>query len=504
MPRIAVGQILQETNSINPVPTVREDFSMYGIATGVEVMARYGDVGELAGFARLPEVLGAGVEWLGLVRAVTWSGGPMTDVLLAELTAELVSPAVDAGLDGVLLSLHGSQCSTSCPDAAGHLIAAMRYAVGPDVPIVVTLDLHANITGQMAANADVLVGYHTHPHTDHVQTGARAAAALAWMLKTGRRPEVSAYKVPMIANDDGRATGTGVLSDLWRRIVAAEAADDVLSIGLYQVQPWLDVPNVGWTLYQACCGDEPPLEPVAAAAECWATRLHAEREYLRPEQVVPAAMAIPGGPVVVSESHDATNSGAPGDSTHLLAALLDADIPDGGALTFCVDPAAVAASVRAGIGRRVTINVGGKRDDVYCAPLRVQGVVDRLGPLEYVLSGHGGDNLRVSMGDAAVIRSRDVTLLLTEHTGPGSSPLMYRAMGLEPAQFKIVVAKSPEGFRKDYEPFAAGILYCTAPGCSNPTLTELGYTNVTRPVYPVDEMEDISEASWAGPMELKR
>mgnify|MGYP000960049228 CR=1 FL=1 len=85
-----------------------------------------------------------------------------------------------------------------------------------------------------------------------------------------------------------------------------------------------------------------------------------------------------------------------------------------------------------------------------------------------------------------------------------TQPLMYRAMGLEPAQFKIVVAKSPEGFRKDYEPFAAGILYCTAPGCSNPTLTELGYTNVTRPVYPVDEMEDISEASWAGPMELKR
>lgn len=504
MPRIAVGQILQETNSINPVPTVREDFSVYGIAAGAAVMDRYGDVGELAGFAQLPGMPASKIEWVGLVRAVAWSGGPMTDMLLAELTAELVSPAADADVDGVLLSLHGSQCSTSCPDAAGHLIAAVRFAVGPDVPIVATLDLHANITARMAANADVLVGYHTHPHTDHVQTGARAAAALAWMLETGRRPQVSAYRIPMIANDDGRATDTGVLSDLWRRIVAAEAADDVLSIGLYQVQPWLDVPNVGWTLYQAWCGDAPPLEPVAVAAACWATRDYAEREYLRPEAVIPAAMAIPGRPVVVSESHDATNSGAPGDSTHLLKALLDADIPDGGALTFCVDPAAVAASARAGIGRKVTVTVGGKRDSVYCAPLRVQGVVERLGPLEYVLSGHGGDNLRVNMGNAAVIRSRDVTLLLTEHTGPGSSPLMYRAMGLEPTQFKIVVAKSPEGFRRDYESFAAGILYCTAPGCSNPILTELGYTNVTRPVHPVSEMEDISEASWAGPMELKR
>ena len=502
MPRIAVGQILQETNSINPVPTVREDFAVYGIAAGEDAMGGYGDVGELAGFAQLPGMLGSGVEWVGLVRAVAWSGGPMTDVLLAELTSELVSPAADADLDGVLLSLHGSQCSISCPDAAGHLIAAMRWAVGPEVPVVVTLDLHANITPQMAAEADVLVGYHTHPHTDHVQT--RAAAALAWMLKSGQRPQVSAYKVPMIANDDGHATDTGVLSDLWRRIVAAEAADDVLSVGLYHVQPWLDVPKVGWTLYQAHCGDAPPLDPVAVAEECWATRHHAARDYLRPEQVVAAAMAIPGGPVVVSESHDATNSGAPGDSTHLLTALLDADIPNGGALTFCVDPAAVAACGRAGIGRRVTVDIGGKRDSTYCTPLGVQGAVERLGPLEYVLSGHGGDNLRVNMGNAAVIRSRDVTLLLTEHTGPGSSPLMYRTMGLEPTQFKIVVAKSPEGFRRDYEPFAAGILYCTAPGCSNPILTELGYTSVTRPVHPVDQMQSMSEASWAGAMELKR
>ncbi|HCU36248.1 MAG TPA: hypothetical protein DGT21_12615, partial [Armatimonadetes bacterium] len=83
MPRIAVGQILQETNSINPVPTVREDFAVYGIAAGEDAMGGYGDVGELAGFAQLPGMLGSGVEWVGLVRAVAWSGGPMTDVLLA-------------------------------------------------------------------------------------------------------------------------------------------------------------------------------------------------------------------------------------------------------------------------------------------------------------------------------------------------------------------------------------------------------------------------------------
>jgi microcystin degradation protein MlrC len=322
------------------------------------------------------------------------------------------------------------------------------------------------------------------------------------MLHTGQKPRVAANKIPMITNDDGRATDTGVLADLWERIVAAEQPDDVLSVGLYHVQPWLDVPDAGWTLYQAWYGDKAPLDTDAVAEECWATRHHAEREYLRPEEVVPAAMGIDGGPVAVSESHDATNSGAPGDSTHLLAALLDADIP-GGALTFCVDPDAVEACHRARSGHRVRLDIGGKRDDLCCEPLAVEGRVERLGRLQYLLTGHGGDNLRVDMGRAAVLKSADVTIVLTEHTGPGSSPLMYEAMGLNPSDFKIVIAKSPEGFRKDYEPFAAGILYSTAPGCSNPILTELGYNHVSRPVHPVDDMSDMADAEWAGPIAVE-
>jgi len=497
MTRIAVGQILQETNSINPVPTSLADFDIFGLATGDDVMGEYGDVGELAGFASLPDALGEDVEWLGLVRAVAWSGGPMRDELLSSLIEQLVGPLRQQRADGVLLSLHGAQCAQSCFDAAGKIIQQVRDAVGPDTPIVATLDLHANITRRMVRNADVLVGYQTHPHTDHVKTGQRAARALAQMMANGKRPRMSAYKIPMIANDDGRSTDRGVLAELWQELVATECWPDVLSVGLYQVQPWFDVPATGWTFYQAFFGEAPPLDGERVAQACWATRTYAERRFLEPEDVVAEAVAITGRPIAVSESHDATNSGAPGDSTLLLAELIRAEIPQGGALTFCVDPEAAAACFEAGEGAEIELTVGGKRDSRYCQPLPLTGKVQRLGTLQYTLHGHAGDNLQVSMGRAAVLQAGSATVLLTEYTGPGSSPLMYQAIGLDPRDFKIVVAKSPEGFRNDYEPFAAGILYCAAPGCSNPDLKAIGYEHVSQPLYPLDDMTEIAEAKWA-------
>lgn len=500
MKRIAVGQVLQETNRLNRVPTTLAEFEAWGLATADEVMAEYSHGGELAGFARLPEILGERVEWLGLVRAMAWPGGPLTDGAFGEVMDRLVSPLGREPVDGVLLSMHGAQCAQSEPDVTGKALAAVRRVVGDGVPVVVTLDLHANITQRMVREADVLVGYHTFPHVDHGQCGERAARALARMLTTGQAPAVEARKIPMIANDDGRATDRGVLSELWREIVAAEQGDGVASVGLYQAQPWIDVPELGWACYQAYWTQTPPLDSRALADACWATRDYAGTEFLSPEQAVAAALEVEGRPVVISESYDATNSGAPGDSTHLLAELVQADLGDRGALTFCVDPEAVSRCFEAGQGARLKLTVGGKRDTVYCDPLPANATVERLGEVRYRLSGHAGDRLDVSMGRAAVIQAGDATVVLTEQTGPGSSPMLYRSIGVEPREYRIVVAKSPEGFRRDYEPFAAAIRYCVAPGCSTPDLLQVKYRDVSRPLYPLDDMAGLEEASWAGPM----
>jgi microcystin degradation protein MlrC len=352
----------------------------------------------------------------------------------------------------------------------------------------------------MVKSADVLVGYHTFPHVDQVSCGQRAARALTHLLRTGQCPKVSAHKLPLLTNSEGRTTDRGVLASLWKELVAAEARSEALSTAIYMAQPWLDVPELGWTLYQAYLGEHPPLDPTTVAQACWQTRALRQTPFLRPEELGPAALKIPGRPVAVSESHDATNSGAPGDSTLLLAALASTAIPEGGALSFCVDPQSVARCFAAGEGARLELLVGGKVDP-YSQSLLLKAQVRTLGRVKYTLSGHGGHNLPVDMGRAAVIASGDVTVVLVEETGPGSSPRLYEAMGLDPRDFKIVIAKSPEGFRQDYEPFAAGILYCGAPGCATPFLLEAGFKAVSRPLYPLDPIDEMSEAPWAGELD---
>lgn len=499
MKRIAIGQILQETNTLNPRLTQRTDFDVYGVAYGTDIVESYGDVGELAGFVTLPEVQGEDIEWVGLVRAVAWSGGPLDAGLLDTLVNETVAPLHNTSVDGVLLSLHGAESAVDDGDVAGRVLEATRRAVGPDVPVVATLDLHANITRRMVRHADVLVGYHTFPHTDHVSCGQRAARALAHLLDGGTRPRLSVWKIPMVVSSDGRTTDRGIQVDLWQRIVTSEAREDVLSSGLFMVQPWFDVPELGWTLYQAHLGDAPPLDPMAVARACWDTRFYKGTPFLSPEELAPAALEITGKPVAVSESHDATNSGAPGDSTLLLAELVRHDIPDGGALTFCVDPDAVARCLEAGQGTAVDLCVGGGHDP-YSEPLALRAQILDLGRLSFHLSGHGGHNLPVDMGRMAVVRAGSATVVLVEKTGPGSSPLLYHAAGLDPRDFKIVIAKSPEGFRADYEPFSAGILYCGAPGCATPFLDTVNFKQVTRPIFPVDTIDEMGTATWAGEM----
>ena len=495
--RIAIGQLLQETNSLNPILTRREDFELYGLVGGDAVVARYGDVGELAGFAAFPEQVGQGqVEWHGLLRAVAWSGGPLVEGLLEELIDGMTAPLRAATVDGVLLSLHGAQSAVDEPDVSGRMLQAVRAAVGPDVPIAATLDLHANLTPLMAQCADVLVGYHTFPHVDHVSCGRRAARCLARMLGDGTRPAVRLFKIPMVVNSEGRATDHGVQADLWRRIVAAEDRPDVDSVGLYPVQPWLDAPWLGWTFYQAYLR-EAPFDDGAIGQDCWDTRRHRDIDYVAPDALIDAARAIAGGPVAVSEGHDSTNSGAPGDSTLLLAAMVHQEIGEGGGLCFCVDPEAVDHCIQAGEGARVSLSVGGKRDPS-SEPLPVEGTVEAVGELRYTLSGHGGHNLPVDMGRMARLRVRDTTIVLVEQTGPGSSPQLYEAAGADPRAVKIVLAKSPEGFRADYEPFSAGILYAAAPGCATPFIDQFELAASHRPVFPQDDLEEASEATWAG------
>ncbi len=467
------------------------------MGTGSAGLAEFSRGEEIGGFVQMLEEWDEEVEPVGLLMAQAWPGGPINaearqwfcETALAELDKT-------GNLDGLLLSLHGSLVAEDEADMEGLLLQTIRSHTGNRLPIVVSLDLHAYMTPRMIRLADCIVAYHTAPHIDRFQTGRRAARSLLRIL-SGAEPEVVTAHIPILATGELTMTNGPAMRDIYRRIVALEDDDRIISAALLMAQPWLEVPNLGWTVYLASDGHYSQAGEVAeeVADLCWSRREQLRVEPFDALDSVDQALAIKGKPVVVADGADSTNSGACGDSTHLLKALLSRKVPER-ALTIMVDPQAVAHAQKSGAGNQFVFEVGGKRDNVYSKPLPINGLVKALQPARFTLSGHLGDNLPIDMGLSATVRVGDVDLLLVEKTGPGSSPQMYRCVGLEPKDYKIVIVKSPGGFRADFEPFAAGIVLSSCPGCASPQLAQMEYKHISRPVWPLDTIDDWRQVEW--------
>jgi len=497
--RIAIGQLWQETNTFNRNPTRRDDFENWGLATGDAIVENYGETGELGGFVSACRAWRPEVEFTGLVRAACWPWGRVDATTHAWLLEEFAERLRNLGpVDGLLLALHGAMAAEEEHDLTGALLAQIRAAVGPDVPIIGTLDLHANVTPQMIAAADLLVGYHACPHLDSFETGQRAVAGLRAMLESGRRPETHWRKLPMITAAESHNTFTGPPAPLYRRLEELERREDILSAGIYMAMPWFDAPQLGWSVVVSTMGGADGAKLVEELAnDCWQLRetLEAVERYPAGD-VVAKAKAHEGHPIVIGDGADATNSGSPGDSTHLLREFLAQQPIPYGAITFLVDPEAVATATQAGIGGAFHGLVGGGFAPEYSDPIEFRGVVENLLEINFVLDGHIGKKLPIHMGRGAVVRSGDVTVLFTEKNGPGSSPLLYEAAGLDPRSCGIVVAKSPAGFRADYDPFVAGTYLADCPGCATPNWDRLNFHNINRPLWPLQKIAQADEADW--------
>jgi microcystin degradation protein MlrC len=492
--RIAVGQLWQESNTFNPLPTTRRDFEDFGVLRGAELVETMADTNEPGGFIQSLRAWPERPAIVGLARLPAWPAGPATHDTFLWLRAELVD-ALKAQLpvDAVLLALHGALVADGAPDVEGEVLHAVRSAVGPSVPVVATLDLHANVTQKMVDSSDALVLYHTAPHVDIFETGVRAARVLRSILVDGARPVTAFAKLPLVVPAERANTQdpASVSHALRRRLQALEAEPGILSAGLATVQPWLDIPQLGSAALVVADGDSD-----LARARCteladavWQRRRDYLPELVSVDEGVRRAGEHPGGLVVLSDSADATTSGAPGDSNWVLRELLKYDWPRP-ALVPLVDPELVAAARGAGVGATLTAPVGGKRDRRFSRPFDLTAEVAGLFEARFVLSGHLGRNLPIDMGPSAVLRAGNVHVLVTTRSGPHFAPQFFQSAGLDPFAASVLVAKSPCGFRAAYEGRAGLILVVKAPGCAPADFWNYPYANIPRPLWPWDEVAD--------------
>lgn len=493
--RIAIGQFWQESNTLNPHPTTRADFDAFGSCQGPEMLERFADTNELGGFIQSLRAWPERPDIVGLMRYAAWPAGPVDSGTFAYLMDGMLGALERAGrVDAVLLALHGSMVAECEPDVEGHFLQRVRERVGPKVPIVATLDLHANITQRMVDAADVLTLYHTAPHIDVMATGKRGAQALKRILIDGVKPVTAFRKLPLVVpaerantqNPDSFSYGIRKLLEGWER------NPFVLSAGLATVQPWLDIPELGSAALVVCAG-----EPWKSWAEQSCANLAQEvwdhrRDYL-PELVeiadaVRAAHDLSAGLTVISDSADSTTSGSTGDSTALLAELVRYDWPRP-ALVPLVAPEIVAEAGRRGVGSEWTPNLGATRNPRDFRPLPLAVKVVNLFDAKFVLSGHLAEKLQIDMGRSAVLKHGNVHVVATSRSGPHFAPQFFQSAGLDPFAASVLIAKSPCGFRAAYAERAKQIFVARAPGCAPPDFGKLAFTRIPRPLWPWDEFD---------------
>ncbi|HUV06204.1 MAG TPA: M81 family metallopeptidase [Spirochaetia bacterium] len=490
--KVALVSIMHEADTFSPIKTTLREFENRYILEGDRILPTFENTNtEIWGFVSAMAGLDKKVEPVPLIAASAVSGGTVTAETFQYLRERLSHHLNAAGrLEGVYMPMHGAMVAElpGGEDATGLFLKQVRESVGRDVPIIVTLDLHANVTEQMAENATAIIGYRTWPHIDQAERGAEAAGLLFRTLKGEVSPVSSLFKMPMILQVENGQTGKGPMAELLSRVRALEAEGNCLSGSVFLVQPWLDIPDTGCSVVVVTDGSREAGRVLAekVGMEMWAKRHEFDMTLVPVQEAIRRAEKAPGRPVVLADPADGTGSGATGDSTAILKGLLDLKVSAQALLTV-VDEEAVQAAFHAGQGQGLRIPLGGKRDTVNYSPVEVEARVDYVGEPSFRFSGPFQTGMVFQMGRVAVLRVRNIHILVSERPLITVDPEVYRAVGLEPNEAQIVVVKSPNLFRAAYEPIAHEIIVVDAPGLASPNIRTLPFKRLTRPCYPFDE-----------------
>lgn len=482
--RIAIASMLQESNTFSPVYTRYQDFSP---VFGREVLARHtGKLTEMGGFL---DVLGTTKVEVAPVCAA-WA---ITANRLLRPDFERLLQEFEAGLrkarpDALLLAMHGAQTALDEDDVEGCVLEVARRVLGPERPIVMTLDLHANITQRMVDLSNAIVGYHTYPHVDMFEVGQKAARLMLRVVAGECRPTMAWRKLPLIIPPENSQTYRGPMHKLIQAAQALEAAGKAEAVSIFPVQPWMDIDEMGCAVVTVTNGDSRAAQKQAdgLAARLWKNKKAYEVKLVPVPDALAAAEKIKGGPVVLAESSDSTGSGSPGDSTGVLKHLVKAKL-SGPAAIFLVDPTAVAKAVDAGIGSTVKMSIGGAFDTKNSKPVAVTAHVKLISDGRWIARARGyNTGITTCMGRSVVLEVGQVLILVAERSAMTVDPELFRSHGIDPMYCKIVVVKSPNGFRAAYEPIAKGIFMVDTPGVSTSNFVKLPFRRVPRPIYPLD------------------
>jgi len=485
--RLFLAMMSHETNTFSNLPTDRAQFEARNLHYGGEILEAFRGTGTCVG-GMIDAAARRGATLIPSVAAAASPAGLVTKDIYGHVKERMLRDLKAAGkVDGVLLDLHGAMVPEGLDDGEGDLIEAVRAAVGPAVPIAVTLDFHGNLSETMVRGADLLNGYKTYPHVDMAERGAEATELLIDIIGKRLKPTAALRKPPILPPLGNQGTARGPMRRLYDLAAEMEKDPKVISISLFAGFPHADIPDAGFGVYVVTDDDQDLADHLAdrLADTAWTHRHEFIHTALPVREAVAKAQASPGKPIVLADMADNTGGGAAGDGTEILRELVRVGARS--AVVACLwDPKAVALCVKAGVGASVTLDVGGKVDDRHGAPLRVTGVVRTLSDGRFVHKGPMARGLPGRLGTTAVLDVNDVKVILISYRWQTLDPEMIRFVGIDPLDHKILVVKSTIHYRAAFEPIAGEIIEVDAPGLSSSNLGRFDFKRIRRPIFPLD------------------
>ncbi|WP_454689334.1 M81 family metallopeptidase [Achromobacter aloeverae] len=469
MTRIAYGGFQHETNTFAPDKAGYEDFVVGG-----------GRPSLASGEALWPAIAGANLPAAGFAQAAmdggdtlaptTWAAASpsahVTDGAFERIAALIVAGIANAmPVDAVYLDLHGAMVTESFDDGEGELLRRVRACVGPDIPIVASLDLHANVTRQMLDMADGLIAYRTYPHVDMAETGRRAHAFLRQRLAHGKRFFQADRTFDFLTPICWQCTDIEPARGLYRRV--AELETGAVHVSYVEGFPAADFPECGqrvWAYAQTQQAADAAAGALADAVN-QAEPLFAGKLY-DPDEAVRYAMRAAGSagkPIVIADAQDNPGAGSNSDTTGMLRALLRNGAKRA-AIGLIVDPGTARRVREAGAGARVRLSLGGHAGLPDDSPLEEEFLVESVSDGKFDATGPFYGGIRFDLGPSACLRIGDVRIVVASNKAQMADQAMFRYVGIEPTEQAILVVKSAVHFRADFAPIAQEIIVATAPG----------------------------------------
>lgn len=496
--RVAAAQLSHETNVFSSVPTDLAAFRAAGIRYGQEIFdSEAGTNSAFGGF--IPGAARSGFDLLPIISVWATPSGLVTqdaiDALLGTLVNGLERLLVEGPVAGVLLALHGAMVTELDDDGDAVILERVRQAVGPDVPIVSTLDLHANISQRMVDAADLLIGYDTYPHVDMAERAEEACDLLARLIRGEITPAPHLVKPPMLPTSQNMPTQREPLRSLIARAHELERDPRVLNVTVAGGFPPSDGKDAGFSVLVTT--DNYPSLAKEMAIELAQRAWDMKELFLGGVSTFEeAASSIRDSnpnerPIVLVDIGDNPWTGGPGDSAEIVRFLIAEQISDAAVALVC-DPATVQQAIAAGAGATIDIRLGGKTDRLHGEPLETKALVRLISDGRFVNEGPMMAGVPVDLGPSVILNCapnspfRGVNVLVTSRAETPIDLNIFRRHAIEPTKLRVIGLKGKGHFRAAFEPISGRVILVEGPGITGSDLTRLPFKKLRRPIWPLD------------------